>query len=218
MKLIIIICEGETEQEFCKILLYPHFSNKGIILKRKLIGKSNGGIVHWNSLKNEIETYLKQNKDAYVTTLIDYYGIQSKHNFPNWKDKIKLVDKNKKMDFIEFSMKNDISEDLNHRFIPYVQLHEFEGLLFNNILSFKNQINANEFKNLGELEKIIEDYPNPELINDNPNTAPSKRLLKLINGYKKTVLGPLIAEEIGLDNIRAKAPRFNNWISTLENI
>ncbi|AFC26127.1 hypothetical protein SGRA_3402 [Saprospira grandis str. Lewin] len=40
------------------------------------------------------------------------------------------------MDFLEQEMKNDIPDPLNQNFIPYYQLHEFEGLLFNNIETF----------------------------------------------------------------------------------
>lgn len=41
-------------------------------------------------------------------------------------------------------MYNDIQEDLRYRFIPYIQLHEFEGLLFNNIEVFYSQIPSND--------------------------------------------------------------------------
>lgn len=86
MKRLIIICEGQTEQEFCKEVLYHHLIYKGIILERPLIKKSGGGIVHWNKLKEEIEIHLKKDKEAFVTTLIDYYGISSKHGFPSWDE------------------------------------------------------------------------------------------------------------------------------------
>jgi hypothetical protein len=33
-------------------------------------------------------------------------------------------------------MKEYIDESIRYRFIPYMQLHEFEGLLFNNIEVF----------------------------------------------------------------------------------
>ena len=119
---------------------------------------------------------------------------------------------------------NDRSGDLsvqafnsfNYRFIPYIQLHEFEGLLFNNIEVFNAQIAPNEFRNYDDLVRTINEYPNPELINDGKTTAPSKRLQNLIIGYNKPVYGSILADSIGLPRIRAKSPRFNNWITTLE--
>ena len=82
MKRIIIICEGQTEQEFIKATMQHYFASKGIYLQTPLIKASRGGIVNWNKLKQEVETHLKTDKTAIVTTLIDYYGLYTKHSFP----------------------------------------------------------------------------------------------------------------------------------------
>lgn len=150
--------------------------------------------------------------------LIDYYGMYKKYEFPDWELTLKIADIDQKMDMFEKALNDDINDELNYRFIPYLQLHEFEGLLFNNIETFTSQIPANEITDLKELENILSRYPNPELINDDPETAPSKRLSKLIAGYKKVVYGNTLAEVIGLERIRNKCARFNLWITKLENI
>jgi hypothetical protein len=218
MKRIIIVNEGQTEQEFCKVLLEPHFSKNNIYIQRPTIKKTGGGIVAWETLKKQIETHLKQDQAAFVTTLIDYYGINGKLKFPKWEEAKAIVDKNKRMDFLEVSMKDLIDPKLSHRFIPYIQLHEFEGLLFSSIDVFASQIALNEFKDYRELVETIVEYPNPELINDGRTTAPSKRLERIIIGYNKPVYGSILAEAIGLQRIRSKCPRFNSWITTLETI
>lgn len=92
-------------------------------------------IVRWSTLKKEINTYLKEN-DVYVTTLIDYYGLCSKYQFPGWEKSLAVVDKYKRMDLLESAMSQDIEDGIRHRFMPYMQLHEFEGLLFNDINIF----------------------------------------------------------------------------------
>ncbi len=120
------------------------------------------------------------------------------------------------MDFLETKMKEKIDLSINGRFEPYLQLHEFEGLLFNNLTAFKSQIPAEDFLDEAELAKIIRTNPNPELINDTPNNAPSYRLKRLIKGYNKIVYGSILATEIGLSKIRGKCPRFNRWIDKLE--
>lgn len=97
-------------------------------------------------------------------------------------------------------------------------MHEFEGLLLNNIAVFKNNFTLAEFTDFKELESLINNNPNPELINDGNTTAPSKRLKRLIIGYNKIVYGACLATSIGLTNIRNKSPRFNNWITLLENV
>lgn len=214
MKRLIIICEGQTEIEFCKDVLFKHFLKKGIIIQTPLIKKSGGGIVTWEALKNQIELHLKE-KDVFVTTFIDYYGIPDNYNYPSWDESKKISDRNSRMDFLENAMRNSINQN---RFIPYIQLHEFEGLLFNNIDIFDQNFNPSELNTRQELVNILNTYPNPELINDSPLTAPSKRLERIITGYSKIVFGSILAEEIGLNNIRAKSPRFHNWIDILENI
>jgi len=218
MRRIIIICEGPTEQEFCKDVLQPHFNVKEIYLHYPAIKKSGGGIVAWSVLKKQIENHLNQDKNAIVTTLIDYYGIHEKHNFPEWGAASKVPDKNDRMNILENSMKQSIQVNINNRFIPYIQLHEFEGLLFNDIAAFNINVPTTDFINKSELEQTIINNSNPELINDTFKNAPSYRLARLIKGYNKIVYGAILAESIGLPKIRSKSPRFNNWITALENL
>ncbi len=217
MKRIIIVNEGDTEKEFCKDVLLPHFLTQNILIEYPTIKKTGGGIVSWDTLKKQIETHLKQDPSAIVTTLIDYYGLNGKLKFPKWEEAKAIIDINHRISFLENAMKSSLDEAIHYRFIPYIQLHEFEGLLFNNITVFDSQIDRNEFTNYEELVKTIEDYPNPELINDGKETAPSKRLMRLIKGYNKPVFGSILAEAIGLARIRSKCPRFDNWITVLEN-
>ena len=66
-----------------------------------------------------------------------------------------------------------------------------------------------------EIERIVNAHSNPEDINDNPKTAPSKRLLKLIKGYHKVVDGIMIIEENGIENVLKKCTRFNSWVEML---
>jgi len=216
MKLLIIVCEGQTEQEFCKDVLSPYFLQHDILLKAPTIKKSKGGIVKWDVLKRQITGHLNEN--GVVTTFIDFYGIKDIHHFPKWDDAKKIVNKSIRMDFLEKAMFEDFDDKYQHRVIPYLQLHEFEGLLFNNVEVFDNQFEASEFKDKQALIDTINKHPNPELINDNPLNAPSKRLDDYIFAYSKVVYGSILAEDIGLENIRAKCPRFNEWIRKLENV
>ncbi|HHJ49322.1 MAG TPA: DUF4276 family protein, partial [Phaeodactylibacter sp.] len=49
------------------------------------------------------------------------------------------------------------------------------------------------------------------------NTAPSKRLEKLLPGYKKVVHGNLIIKQGGISHLIKRCPRFAQWIEKLEN-
>ena len=217
MKRVIIICEGETEREFCKNVLAPHLVNLNVFIQAPLIKRSMGGIVRWSILKKEIETHL-QEANVIVSTFIDYYGLYQKFNFPDWLDGEKIIDKNERMDFLEKAMKKDIADSISHRFIPYLQLHEFEGLLFNNIQLFFDQVPKAELIGIEELKKTFADYQNPEMINNTRETSPSHRLKRIIKGYNKPLYGHYFAEAIGIEQIRAKSPRFNNWIKSIVSI
>ncbi|MDR1897136.1 MAG: DUF4276 family protein [Prevotellaceae bacterium] len=217
MKRVIIICEGQTEQEFCNKTLSPYFSTKQIFIQPPLIKKSNGGIVKWNELKKQIENHLRQDPTTFVSTLIDYYGIYQKYQFPEWDASLDITDKNERLDFLEQKMNDDINPRLNSRFIPYMQLHEFEGLLFSDINIFQQQLLENEIIDNQLLQETFRTFSdNPEMINDSPQTAPSKRLGKIISGYNKIVYGNILAETIGLQNIINKCPRFGAWIHKIE--
>ncbi len=218
MKRIIIICEGPTEQVFCQRTLQPYLIGKGISIQTPLVKHSNGGIVRWEILKKQIEIHLKTDTSAVVTTLIDYYGLYSKFGFPDWEKSEQIPDANEKMDSLENGMQKDITDKFHHRFIPYIQLHEFEGLLFNDINIIHEQIPPDDLVGIDELEQTFSDYENPELINNKKETAPSKRLSRIINGYSKVVYGDILAEAIGMQRIREKSPRFNNWIKKLETL
>lgn len=177
-----------------------------------------GGIVGWSILKREIHTYLKE-RDVFVTTFIDYYGLYAKYQFPGWEASLGIADKSRRIDFLENEMALDIEDNVRHRFTPYMQLHEFEGLLFNDINIFHEQIPKNELVGIEELEKTFRDYPdNPEMINDQRETSPSHRLKRIIKGYNKIVYGNYLADAIGLDRICNKCPRFANWISKIERL
>jgi hypothetical protein len=90
--------------------------------------------------------------------------------------------------------------------------------LFNDIAIINEQFEKKEINNRQDFERIFIDYPNPELINEGKETAPSKRLEKQIPGYKKVVFANRIAQAIGLSAMRRKSPHFNDWITKPEAI
>ena len=215
MKRIIIICEGLTEKEFCEKVLAPYLWQHEIDIQTPLIKISVGGIVKWDYLRRQVETHLKESSSVFVSTLIDYYGLYQKYNFPRWEEGNKIYDKDNRMSFLEEAMNKDVSESLQHRFIPYLQLHEFEALLFINLQIFYEQVPKSDLVGIEELEKTFTQYSNPEMINNSKVTSPGHRLERIIKGYKKPLYGHYLAEAIGVERIRSKCPRFNNWVQTL---
>ncbi len=208
MKRLIIICEGETEKEFCDAILTNYFLDKNITIYTPLIKTSHGGIVSWGKLKNEIETHLKQDTEAYVTTFIDLYRLPSSYPNYNIKDP----------DNMQAGMLQDIDSVLSSRFIPYIQRHEFECFIFASLDVLKRTF-ARADNDFSEIEKATTKYSsNLEDINDGTTTAPSERLKRHLPEYEKGLDGAYLVDEIGLETIRLKCPRFNNWIEQLEKI
>ncbi len=215
MKKLIIICEGNTEFQFCRDVLKPYFAPKEIDVEFRLIAKSAGGIVKWDSLKLDIENYLKAEPDVFVTTFIDLYGIHSHHKFPEFNT---ITANNKQKAIVmETGMKNDIDGALVSRFIPYIQLHEFESLVFCSLEVLKTKFMPNE-ADFSELERIINTHTTPEEINNSPTTAPSKRLEKSISVYSKKLCSVSITKDIGMVELKNKCPHFRHWIEQLEKI
>lgn len=93
-------------------------------------------------------------------------------------------------------------------------MHEFEALLFSDCESFAEGIGQKELGD--EFQKVRDQFSTPEEINDSPQTAPSKRVEKLVSGYQKPFLGNLAALEIGLNRMRTEGPRFGLWVARLE--
>ena len=58
------------------------------------------------------------------------------------------------------------------RFIPYIEMHEFEALLFSDADILAEKIGIN----VSQIREILEEYNSPEEINDDPAKAPAKRL------------------------------------------
>ncbi len=207
---VAISVEGRTEEEFVNNVLVGHLRGSGVeptpILLGRARGRFGGGNVSVERLVLEM-AHLLDSFDV-VTSLVDFYGFRRKGD--------EMVDE------LEKDLTRQIRKKLGHRWhpekvLPYVQQHEFEGLLFSDVDAFANAIDVSE-ESIEKLRRIRLEFPTPEDINDNSDTAPSKRIVKVIPRYRKTVHGPLLAMETGLAAIRAACPRFGDWVTRLESL
>ena len=209
-----VLCEGPTEEQFVNKVLSPHFFDRGIILTARSL---DGGF-SYGRLKYQIIQWLNNEQGAYVTTLVDLYGMNSK--YPGYASSQNL-DAQSKVNTIEAAVKADIlgSDNLhNRKFIPNVQLHEFEALLFSDPETMEEWLALNHTISTGTFQTIRKAFASPEHINDSPRTAPSKRILAIVPAYDKIIEGIIISQDIGLANIRAACPHFDAFCTTLENL
>lgn len=217
-----IICEGQTEEEFINNLLARHLHPYGVHPIPIVIGTRGhkGGNVNYQRLRRNIRNTLLQERACYCSVLIDYYGLPP--DFPGKlesKSEIILPDVAEAFSAsFENALRNDIGENSIRRFIPYVQMHEFEALLFSDPTRFATGISRPDLH--VKFQGIRNGYASPEHINDDPNTAPSKQVIDVLPGYErqKPLLGVLAALEIGLPKIRRECPLFDAWLAKLENL
>jgi hypothetical protein len=213
MQRVYIFCEGQTEETFVRDVLQSHFNNFNVSLYSIVFNTSSnskGGISSYQKIKHQISKKCLEDKSAWVTTLIDFYG--SPTDFPGKDTMLSLTDPYKKIQYLEDNFANDIKQ---RNFIPNLILHEYEALLFSDISKFEPWY---EKKIIETLKNNITAFDNPEFINDSPQTAPSKRILKCCPSYNKPIHGSLIASAIGLDQIRYKCQHFGTWLETIEKL
>lgn len=219
-----IICEGQTEERFVKKVLAPYLSAFQIVAKALLVTTSNskhgkGGVVNFAHIERDIHRALKLYPDKgyerhIITTFIDYYGLPNE--FPAFSESQQLPSPYQQVEHLEKAFAQAISSS---RFIPYIQLHEFETLIFcgcQHLSFFYGDCRGLEERLLEELHTA----ENPELINGGRRTSPSKRLIQIIeNEYKQKYDKPLMAEyvtsRVGIERLRECCPHFNQWVESL---
>lgn len=208
MTRIAIVVEGQTELDFVNKVLSPNLWEQEVYLSPRLLGH-NGGNVSVDRLAADMASYLVDYD--YVTSLVDFYG---------FRDKGSLT-----VQELEERINAEVNRRVRRphaqsRTFAYVQLHEFEGLLFSDVYAFERAPIVLPDGCVDKLLSIRTDprFPTPEDINDSPDTAPSKRIGNLIPRYRKRANGSDIAEQIGLPAIRAECPRFNAWVARMESL
>jgi len=215
MRAIYIICEGQTEEEFVNTIMRPYFTNFEIYDVRPILMTTSkghkGGDVKYDRLKFNIDKLLLREQDIIVTTFIDFFRLKS--DFPKFKEAGQKYNKFERVCFLEKSLAETIN---NQRFIPYIQLHEFESVLFSAKDGFEFLPDLKK-ANLDKLILAVNEKVNPEELNDGELTAPSKRLELLIPGFDKNkpFYGGIIAEINTIQTILKRCTRFNDWIENL---
>ena len=217
-----ITAEGHAEQAFVKNVLAPHLARYDVLVdaRRVLTSKDNraakeyrGGLLSYQKAKKDIQNWLKEDKHAECrfSTMFDLYALPN--DFPGYTQAKKQTDKYECIRILEESMASDLA---SRRFIPYIQLHEFEAL----ILADPQQLDWEYLEHDRPINNLIAMVvnQNPELINDDPMTAPSKRILNEIPEYDKVTAGVAVAGKIGLQTLREKCRHFNEWLTTLEQL
>lgn len=206
MKRVAIVSEGDSEVEFVKQVLGPHLKASGVVtVAMKPSGQ--GGNISVDRLA-PVMAKLSWNFDV-VTSLVDFYGFRGKLPGESATDLEARIDAGVRL--------HNPQHTVTVPQFAYVQRHEFEALLFSALAAF-NVIPGLPPEALSTLEQVVQQFETPEDINDDRNTAPSRRIALAVPTFRKRLHGPAIAKEIGLAAIRDACPRFHAWVSRLESL
>lgn len=222
---VVVIVEGQAEQAFIREVLAPEIASKGIYLQAALIGKPGhkGGNIRFERAVEDIGKFLKQRPSTYISIMFDYFRIEP--SWPGREGLLQVVRSGKKLSAKEKSEKIEKAtitkieeifpkDNVNKRFIPYIEMHEFEALLFSDSEILANKISVRK----SIIDRILSECGEPEEIDDGPDTSPSKRLVALCDDYRKVAMGKTISGAIGIPVIRDRCKHFDNWLSKLERL
>lgn len=213
-----VTVEGQTEKLFADMALKPHLAGFAIdvrprvVVTNRKLGK-RGGILDFDKIKGDVARLMKQDKraEARFTTMIDLYALPSE--FPGWDEAHKKIKPDERVLILEQALAVEFDEP---RFLPFIQLHEFEALLYCDLTELQRRIAGSEAA-ISALQTEV-DGKEPEEINEGATTAPSKRIISHLPVYErnKVRVGAATAAAIGLNTLRHRCPHFGGWLSKLE--
>jgi hypothetical protein len=139
MPRLLIHVEGQTEESFVNEILRGHLVAQGYhsvdarIVGNARLRESRGGIRHWASVRKDIVNHLREDQDCIATTMVDYYGLPL--TWPGRDQAKNLRTVEEKASCVQDAVRDDVAAEMGNRFdlgrfVPFVVMHEFEGLLF----------------------------------------------------------------------------------------
>ncbi len=150
--------------------------------------------------------------------MIGFYGLGK--GFPGTATPLQMTSL-QNVEYLEQEIKRDICSQIpefrpDERLIPFLALHEFEGLLFSDPDAL-----ANALRQPGQallFHQIRDAFPTPEDINNSPETAPSRRIIAIYPAYKKVIDGTIAAGAVGIDRMLRECAHFQRWFEQLEQL
>lgn len=216
---VVLVGEGPTERAFTVSVLARPLAERGVFVQPRLIPTSpsaKGGALKFPRVLRFLRNTLRERQDTFVTTLFDLYGLPA--DFPGRAEAADLLDPLQRASAIERKLHEAVIDEAGcrpDRFLPHIQPHEFEALLFADTVRIA-EAERQWAPQLEDLEAARRSASSPEHINDGPGTHPSARLIALLPRYSKTRHGVAIADQIGLSCMRAECHHFGKWLDRLE--
>lgn len=210
-----ILVEGQTEETVVRDVFEPHLRTAGwwvsysiVKTKRPAAGPSHrGGLSTWPKLEVDIRNLLGDSNLNVLTTLLDYYGFPS--DAPGMPSR-PAGTPYERVAHVEHELAAHFGDS---RFRPHLVLHELEAWVFAANAELAELLEDPSLAD--KLRRDVQSAGGPELVNDDPRTAPSRRLMQYRPGYSKVSDGPLAISEFGLPALRKQCPHLDEWLTRL---
>lgn len=224
MKRLYMTVEGETEADFATNILTPHLASFDVFLfppRYSGLVRRRSGRIPRGGLKStflhtlsDMRDWMKEDRheDARFTMMIDLYSIPS--DFPGF-ELAKLYHTGATM--AESLCKALANELGDQRFVPYIQVYEFEALVLVEPERIKKYCNVSD-NVIRRLTHECDQFSSPEEIDGGTHSHPKFRIKKRIPKYRENLFGHQIIRDIGLHKIRQRCPSFGKWLTTLESL
>lgn len=216
--------EGQTEAAFAKRILEGHLANFQVYLWQPrftgLHGRRGGRIPKGGLLGTfkhalaDIRRWMKEDRsaEARFSMMVDLYSLPK--DFPGWSENSGKFSGAELAAVLEEALMAELGDS---RFVPYLQVHEFEAL----VLSEPDRLNTLYPAYRSKITKLTEEcarFGTPEEINHGRQSHPKFRIHHIIPEYDENMDGPKLAGDIGLETLRARCPHFGAWLTRLENL
>jgi hypothetical protein len=210
-----LLVEGQTEETVVRNVVEPYFRARGywvtqsVLVTKKPAGRAwhHGGVASWGQIERDVRHLLRDSSLDILTTVIDYYAFPS--DAPGMADR-PAAGPVARVRHVEEAVAVAVGDP---RFVPHLVLHELEAWVF---------AAAHQLADLSgdpalasALQAEVKGAGGVELIDEGPETAPSKRLARLCPGYTKTLDGPLVIADLGIVRLRACCPHMDAWLRRL---
>jgi len=235
-KRVLAVVEGATELSVLNSAVAPHLGSLGVYLYPKIVGRPGhkGGVYRsFESVAKEIVTLFKQEPHAAVTTFFDFYAMPE--SWPGVKEAKEMKKNGRPTGEIATAVENAWAGVITKEtedfapptsFIPYVQMHELEALLYAGPKEMAEVFIRPELEQT--FAQAVKECGGCEEINDRPEYAPSKRIEGVFSSYRKgrdknksedrRPHAPIITQRIGVPRIRQACPHFDQWLQRLEQL
>jgi hypothetical protein len=221
MTFLAVMGEGQTEERCVNTVLLVPLAEKNVMAHARLIPTSkysSGGALRRDRVLLNLRNTLRERDNLFVTTFFDLYGLPS--DFPGVAESKGIADPIQRARAIEQALAEAAIAAAGCRpekFIPHIQPHEFESILFSDVDRFA-QVESVWASRIDSLRDTRNAVASPEHINGGKTTHPAAHLDHCLQSpsFSKVLHGTRVAEAIGLAKIREECQHFGSWFSTIE--